>query len=69
MKNIISVQVLLMVLFSTQAQQFLPSEFIINSTIKIEVIDEKIIQGQKKLYKSTGTGFFLVIIQFMATYQ
>jgi len=41
--------------------QVLPSsEFVINSTIKIETIDKITENGKVKTYRSTGTGFFFI---------
>ena len=41
-----------------RSQQISPSEFIVNSTIKVESIDKKTEGGKIKYYRSSGTGFF-----------
>lgn len=40
------------------SQEISPSEFVINSTIKVESIDKRIEAGKPKYYRSSGTGFF-----------
>lgn len=60
MKNSILLTVFYFIYLLGNTQVLSPSEFVVNSTIKIESIDKKIESGKPKYYRSSGTGFFFV---------